>query len=260
MQATELTVELREKTGKEGAAKVRQAGGIPAVLYGAGAPPQALSVNSAEIDRLLARADRRLSLLTLKVKANGAETTAAAVMKAIQRHPVNEAITHIDFLRVDLSKKLTLEVPVIIEGASPGVKLGGVLQQMFRHVRVRCLPDLIPEGATADISHMEIGHVLTAGQLKLPEGVELLTAPATSILSIIVIHYEEEKPAEGEAAAEGAATATATDAAAAPSQPEVIGEKEREERRLKKDDEKGARTKEKAELKETKAKEEKKKK
>jgi len=253
MQATELTVELRDKTGKEGAAKVRQAGGIPAVLYGAGAPPKAISVGAAELDRLLSRAGRRLSLLSLKVKAGDTETVEPAILKAIQRHPVNERITHIDFLRIDPAKKLTLELPVAIEGSSPGVKLGGVLQQMLRHVRVRCLPDRIPEGAVADISQMEIGHVLNAGGLKLPEGVELLTPAGQAVLSVIVIRYEEEKPAE-EAAAPVATTEEA------PAQPEVIGEKEREERRLKKDEEKGAKEKEKAVLKETKAKEEKKKK
>jgi len=256
MQVTELTAELREKTGKEGAAQVRRAGGIPAVLYGAGAPPQPLSVNAAEIDRLLNRGDHRVSLLTLKVTGGGAETTAAAVMKAIQRHPVDERITHIDFLRIDLSKPLALELPVAIEGSSPGVKLGGVLQQMVRHVRVRCLPDRIPDGAVADISQMEIGHVLTAGQLKLPEGVELLTPASTPLLSIIVVHYEEEKAAEPEAAA----AVPGAVPEAEPTQPEVIGEKEREERRAKKDEEKGAHAKEKAELKETKAKEEKQKK
>lgn len=247
MQATELPVEARERTGKEAVAKLRQTGRIPAVLYGAGGDPRALTVAVADFDRALRLHGQRLSLLTLKI----GNESAPAVLKAIQRHPVHERIEHIDFLRIALDKPLSLEIPVQVEGVAAGVKFGGVLQQMARHVRVRCLPADIPEVAVADVSKLEIGHVLTAGDLKLPTGVELLTAAGDPVFSVTVTKYEEEVAAVP--GAEGAA------AAAEPAQPEVIGEKEREERRLKKEEEKGGREKEKAELKDIKAKEEKKK-
>ncbi len=243
MQAAELTAEIRERTGKEGAAKARQAGKIPAVIYGAGADPRAVAVDEAALLKLLRVSGDRISLVTLKIGSQG----EPAVLKAIQRHPVNERIAHIDFLRVDLTKKITLDVPVQIEGNAPGVKLGGVLQQASRDVRIRCLPGAIPSGAIADISKLEIGHALHARDLKLPDGVELVTPAGDTILSVTVVRVEEEAAATDAAAVPGA------DAAAAG--PEVIGEKEREERKLKKEDEKGAKAKEKAEVKEAAAKE-----
>ncbi len=253
MDATVLIADARPRAGKEAAAKTRRAGNIPAVVYGADAPPRTVEVSDAELQRLLRSHGDRLSLLSLKVKEAAGEQVETVIIKAIQRHPVREQIVHIDFQRVAMDRKFSLDIPVIVEGTAPGVKLGGVLQQMLRHIRVRCLPALIPRGATADVSKMEIGHVLFVKDLGLPEGVEVLTDAAQAVISITVTHYEEETatPAAG---AEGAATAEATTA-----QPEVIGEKEREERKLKKDEDKGTREKEKAALKETKAKEEKKK-
>lgn len=243
MQAPELTAEIRERTGKEGTAKTRQAGRIPAVIYGAGADSRAVSVIEEEFLKVLRASGDRIALVTLKIGG----TTEPAVLKAIQRHPVNERIAHIDFLRVDLARKIALDIPVHLEGNSPGVKLGGVLQQVSRDVRVRCLPGAIPSGAVADISKLEIGDALHARDLRMPDGVELLTPPGETIVSVTVVRVEEEAVADATAAVPGAeATAAA---------PEVIGEKEREERKLKKEDEKGAKAKEKADVKEAAAKE-----
>lgn len=242
MQTTELNAEVRERPGKEGSAKVRQAGRIPAVVYGAGADSRSVSVDEAEFLKALRTAGDRISLVTLKI----AGATEPAVLKAIQRHPVNERIAHIDFLRVDLTKKIALDIPVHLEGNSPGVKLGGVLQQASRDVRIRCLPSAIPTGAVADISKLEIGDALHARDLKLPEGVELLTPAGDTIVSVTVVRVEEVAATDAAAVPGAEATAAA---------PEVIGEKEREERKLKKEDEKGAKAKEKAEVKEAAAKE-----
>lgn len=253
MDTTVLNAEARPLVGKEGAAKSRQAGKIPAVVYGAGAPPRTVAVVDADLQRLLRASGDRLSLLNLKVKEAAGEQSETVIIKAIQRHPVREHFMHIDFQRVAMDKKFSLEIPIQIEGVAAGVKFGGVLQQMVRHIRVRCLPALIPRAAIADVSKMEIGHVLFVKDLPLPEGVEALSDPDQAIISITVTHYEEETATP----AAGAEAAAGTEATAA--QPEVIGEKEREERKLKKEDEKGTREKEKTALKEVKAKEEKKK-
>ncbi|MEK7766632.1 MAG: 50S ribosomal protein L25, partial [bacterium] len=204
----------------------------------------------AALQKIL-RSGKRLSLISLHGEDPAGARQETAILKAVQRHPVNERIVHIDFLRVALDKPLVLDIPVSIEGVAAGTKFGGVIQQPIRVVRVRCLPADIPEAAVADVTPLEIGNVLTAGDLKLPPRVELVTDRGQAIVSIIVVKYEEETtaetPAEGDAAAVAGAAAPAAEAGA---QPEVIGEKEREERRLKKDEEKGKRQTEKAEVKE----------
>ena len=136
--------------------------------------------------------------------------------------------------------------PVHIEGIAPGIALGGVLQQATRTVSIRCLPTQVPDSAVADVSALSVGGVLHARDLKLPEGVELHSDPAATILSIVAVRVEEEAPAAG-AEADAAVATAATDAAA---QPEVIGEKEREERKLKKGEEKTVKEAEKKEIKE----------
>jgi len=247
MEATTLTVAVRARPGKEGAAKLRRAGQIPAVVYGTDAPPAAIAVNEAALAKIL-RSGKRLSLIALHVEDPAGARVENAILKAVQRHPVNERIVHIDFQRVAMDKPLTLDVPVKVEGVAAGSKFGGVIQQPVRVVRVRCLPADIPEAAIADVAPLEIGHVLTAAGLKLPASVTLVTEPGLAIISIIVVKYEEETAAATPAEGEAAAAAPAADATGA--QPEVIGEKERDERRAKKDEEKGKRQTEKAEVKE----------
>jgi large subunit ribosomal protein L25 len=256
MEATELNVEQRARTGKGGASKARQDGLIPAVIYGGKDPALSVAVNLAAFDKVMRKAGNRLSLFSLKVQG-GEGKSEPAIIKAVQRHPVSDAILHIDFLRIDLSKKISVEVPVQVEGTAPGIKAGGVLQQPVRHVRVRCLPNQIPAAAVADVSALDIGGVVFARDLKVTEGVELVSDPDAAVLSIVVTKYEEEVAATDAAAApaEGAAPA----AGAEPAQPEVIGEKERDERRAAKEETKTKRDAEKAEIKETQQKEAKKK-
>lgn len=244
----EIDVQLRDKTGKEGAAKARRDGNIPAVLYGLGSEPKAIAINDVAFQKFLRTTTGQLTFVALNIAGSNGTQKEHVIIKAIQRHPVFEQIIHIDFMRVSLEDKLTINIPIETHGSSPGIKLGGMLQQATRQVQVRCLPARIPPAAMADISGLEIGNTFTAGQLQLPEEVELLTPADMVVLSVTITHYEEE------------ATAVDGEAAAAPgdgesTQPEVIGEKERDERRAKKDEGKDTKDKEKQEIKDQKTKE-----
>jgi len=254
METIELSAVQRARTGKEDTAKVRQAGSIPAILYGSEEPSSALSISDADLARILRKTGNHFVLLNLKITGKDGEKSESAIIKAIQRHPVNEKIIHVDFYRVSLKKLVSVDVPVEIKGEAPGLKLGGVLQQATRQVRIRCLPHQVPDAAIADVSTLNIGSVLHARDLTLPEGVELQSDPAATVLSIVTIKVEEEV-----VAAEGA---TPVEGAAAPVegvQPEVIGEKERDERRVKKGDEKVVKEAEKKEIKDARKADEKKK-
>ena len=253
METIELSAEQRARTGKEDTAKVRQAGLIPAILYGSEEPSSAISIVDSDLARILRKSGSHFVLLNLKIKGKDGEKSESAIIKAIQRHPVNEKIIHVDFFRVSLKKAVSVDVPVELKGEAPGLKLGGVLQQSLRHVRIRCLPNQVPDAAIADVSSLNVGGVVHVRDLILPEGVELQSDPTATILSIVTIKVEEEAaPAEGAVPVEGAAAVEGV-------QPEVIGEKERDERRLKKGDEKVVKEAEKKEIKEARKAEEKKK-
>lgn len=245
MENIQLSAEIREKTGKEATAKLRQTGFIPAVLYGDKKPTIALALASAPFVKTIQESGAASSLIAITIKGTPDAGTESVIIKEIHRHPVNDDIIHVDFLRVSLKKAITLDVPIHISGTAPGVKIGGgMLQQPVRSVRVKCLPTGIPHSVTADVSTMEIGQVLTVKDLQFPEGVEIISDPGLTVLSCVAIHVEEE-PAP---AAEAAVTEET------PTQPEVIGEKERDERRLKKEEDKTKREVEKKELKESKGK------
>ncbi len=250
MEAAELAVEIRKKVGKSVSSRERRDGFIPAVLYGPGAEPQAISVNESQWQKLLRDSGNRLSFLNLKIKQAAGDSLSPAIVKSVQRHPVNERIIHIDFQRVSLTQKMVVEVPVQVEGVAPGTKVGAILQQPVRAVEVRCLPTEIPKAAIADVSAMEVGSALTARELKLPPEAELQTDPDVVVVTVTMVYMQQEE--------ETAAPEAAVAAAEVPAQPEVIGEKERDERRLKKGEEKEKREAEKTELKETQKKEQRK--
>jgi large subunit ribosomal protein L25 len=131
-----------------------------------------------------------------------------------------------------MDQLLETQVPVVITGTAPGVKEGGILEVVHRELLVRCLPTLIPENFTVDVSALMIGDGITVKDLALAEGVEVLVEAHEPIVHVVAPRMEEEQPA-----AEAAAAVVAA-APEAPKEPEVIGEKEREERRAAKEKDK----------------------
>ncbi|HDK26456.1 MAG TPA: 50S ribosomal protein L25 [Candidatus Atribacteria bacterium] len=124
-------------------------------------------------------------------------------MKDVQFNSLKKQIIHVDFYEVTLKEKLAVEVRVELIGEPIGVKEGGILELELREVEIECLPSQIPESLKADISHLKINDHLTAGELALPEGVELLTESDRIIASVHpptkmeeVAKEEEEEVAE----------------------------------------------------------------
>jgi large subunit ribosomal protein L25 len=207
---TKLDVNSRAAEGSRAARRLRRSGRVPGVLYGGGADPVGFDADARELRLALARSGAVLDL-----SIDGKKATPV-VLKEAQRDPVRGETTHIDLLRVRLDEKIGAVVPVELTGVedAPGVKQGGVLEQITREVNVEALPTAIPESIVHDVGEMEIGETILLSALAAPEGVTLLddleeTVMATLSPPRLQAEAAEEIEAEtelvGEAAGEAAA-------------------------------------------------------
>ena len=208
---TALTIAPRSIEGSRTTRRLRREGFVPGVLYGGGGEAVAFQVDSRELRHALL-AQGAVIELTL----DGA--TTPAVLKDRQRHPLRGETTHVDFLRVDLSKPIEATVTLEAIGGeeSPGVRDGGVVDQQLREITILALPNAIPESVTIDVSEASIGDTFTLASLVLPDGVTLvdeLDTPAVSLLAPRLRTEDEEAlETETEVVGEGAPAAAADDA------------------------------------------------
>jgi len=211
MEQHELMVEMRTASGTSAARRLRRAGMVPAVLYGRGIDSQPLAVSAKSLRDLLHVGGQNV-LVRLSV---GDGEPAMAMIKEIQRHSLNGLVLNVDFYKVSLTEKITADVPVILVGEAPGVKLGGVLDQVLRQVEVECLPTDIPQSLELNVSELQIGHTLHVSDLVAPENV-IIVADAADVVVTVARAAEEEKPAAPapeEAVEEGVAPAEAEEEA-----------------------------------------------
>jgi len=227
----------RSTRGKNEARRLRAAGKIPAVLYGAqkagDAPaPEPVSVDPKPFMRILHSKSGLNTLITLKVQGTA---DARVLVKNVQLDPITHHPLHADFYRVNMDRKIQVTVPILLKGDSRGVKQdGGVLDFVHREIVVEVLPANIPDSIEVDISDLGIGDSVHVRDLAANAAWEPISDPDMMIVHVVVIKVVEETPvvaagAEGAAAAPAAGAAAAATAGAA--EPEVIkkGKTDKEE-------------------------------
>ncbi|HEY5488538.1 MAG TPA: 50S ribosomal protein L25 [Candidatus Limnocylindrales bacterium] len=208
MARPQLTAEPRAVLGKQ-VAQLRRDGRLPGVVYGQGHESEAISLDLHEFE-LLHRRTGRHAVLDLNVA--GARIAQPVLLQGIQEHPISRRPIHVDLLLVNLQEEMTVDVPVVAVGESVAIeKLGGVLLHLHDSVVVRAKPDDLPSSLELDISSLDsFEAVLHVSDLRVPEGVTLVTDPSEPIARVQQPRIEEAEavvaPAEGEApAAEGGA-------------------------------------------------------
>lgn len=197
-----LVAETGRSTGSAASRRLRGNGKVPAVLYGRGADPVALTVDWRELRSALTTDKGLNALITLNV---GSKKTKALV-KDMQRHPVRRDVLHIDFLAVDVDVVISTDVPIVLEGeATLVLREQGVVDQVMNAIVIQAKPDDIPGHLSVDVSELEIGHTITVADLDLPAGVATEVDPeetvATAQLTSLALAEEEE--GEGEEGVEG---------------------------------------------------------
>jgi large subunit ribosomal protein L25 len=168
-QTTKLSITPREPEGSRATRRLRRTGRVPGILYGGDGEPLTFSVDARELRHALAA-----SGAVLEVVDEGNATPA--ILKSAQYHPVRGETMHVDLLRVNLNVAIHAVVPLELTGAedAPGVKEGGVLEQITRELNIEALPTSIPESITYDVSSLEINDTVTLSHVTVPEGIVLL--------------------------------------------------------------------------------------
>ncbi len=212
---TKLNVNSRSAGGSRAARRLRRGGRVPGVLYGGGGEPVGFDADARELRHALAGSGAVLDL-----SIDGAKPTPV-VLKEAQRHPVRGETTHVDLLRVRLDEAISAVVPLELSGIddAPGVKEGGVLEQITRELNVQALPTAIPESIVHAVGEMQIGETILLSALQAPDGVELLddleeTVIATLSPPRLQSEVEEEIESETELVGEGADSGEAGESAA----------------------------------------------
>lgn len=197
MEFVDLRVERRTGTGKGVARGLRRQGQIPAILYGEG-EPISLTADPKVLLRALGTEAGENVILNLTI-VDGKDFTRKAMVKEVQVDPVTGKPLHADFLAISMERPIEVEVPVEVAGVPEGVKeKGGILDQILREIRVRCLPVAIPDRIGLDVSSLDIGDVLHVSDLPIPEGVELLTDREQAVVMVAAPAVEEVAAPVGE--------------------------------------------------------------
>lgn len=215
----DLTIEVlrREETGKSANRRLRREAMIPAVVYGGGKEPIAIRVPRKTLIDLFKSGGSENRIFQLKLADTG--QSRHAMIKDMQVHPITRQVEHVDFMRIDMAKRIRVRVHISLEGIAYGVRTeGGLLDFVTREIEVECLPTSIPQEIKVDVSEVRVGQHLEVKDLTLPEGVKVVGEDDRVILS--VAHAKVEAVA-GVAGAEAAV------------EPEVIAKGKKDEEKEK---------------------------
>ena len=190
-----ITQEVVQATAREGkfnknaARRVRARGRIPAVVYGAAQPPQAIELDPKQITKLLQSEAGHNSIFDLEIAGSDAKTKALIVDR--QYEPIKGNLIHIDLKRIALDKPIRVPVPVVLTGTPAGVKVqGGILDQVLREVEVECLPSDIPSHIDADVSGLVFGTVLRVEDLPHGGKLKFVTDGGNTVAHVVAIKEE----------------------------------------------------------------------
>ena len=199
-----LNVDVRAESGKKFAKRLRYRGQLPAVVYGEDVAPVACSVDHRTLSDLL-KAHGRNAIISL----SAGDASQSTIIKDIQYHPVRGEMLHVDFHRIDLTRKIVVEVPIHATGSAVGVRIGeGILEQMLHDLEVECLPTEIPDHVEIDVSDLDIGDSLHVSDIVLEgDGFSIVTDRARTVFAVaapaLVVEEAEEVEDEEGLVAEG---------------------------------------------------------
>ena len=190
MEQAELNVEIREKSGKGIARKLRMAGKLPAVVYGKDLDSTAIVVEPKELEAAISGEAGLNTLITLKGAAELAGKVV--ILKDADIHPLRRDMISADFHAINLTEKAAFMVPINVVGTAIGQKEGGTLQLVRNELEVLCLPTQVPQAIDIDVTDLAIGDTIHIEQVVAPEGIELVHDVNFTVMTLSVIKEEVE--------------------------------------------------------------------
>lgn len=218
MSEPTVSVRVREQIGKNANRRLRAAGEIPAVVYGAGADTAAIRVDAKMVQGLI-REEGENAVFLLQLE--GTDRTRHTMIRDLQRNPLTGALVHIDFQRVKMDQEVQVSVPIELVGTPEGVRNeGGMIEFVTREVGVVCLPGDIPSSIELDVEQLHIGQHVEVSDLELPDAVQLDADENRVVVSVSAPKLADEE--DEEADEEGLLEALSDE-------PELVGEKDESE-------------------------------
>lgn len=193
-----LKAEIREHTGSKSAAKVRKQGRIPAIVYGHKKEPVAISLDVHNLVEGLHHGHRLMDVQIGKKRQK-------MIVKDLQYDYLGKDIIHVDLMRVDVTETVKVAVSIELKGTAKGTHEGGIITEHTDHLEIECRVTDIPETIVVSVKDMDVGDVLHASDIELPEEVKLLSLPETLLVTCSLVaaakaveEVEEEAPAAPE--------------------------------------------------------------
>ncbi|WP_186575708.1 50S ribosomal protein L25/general stress protein Ctc [Aquibacillus kalidii] len=202
-----LKADPRQDLRRSNTKKIRQAGNVPAIVYGNNTEPRTIAINSLELLKTV-RDEGKNAIISLKVGGDSVDV----MLHEYQIEPLKDELVHADFYVVNMSQEMDVQVPIHLEGEAQGVKDGGVLQQPLHDLAVRAKPGNIPEEIKVDVSNLGVGETITVADLKAGSSYEILEEENTTIVSILTADAGPSESEESDEEAEGAAAENAEEA------------------------------------------------
>jgi large subunit ribosomal protein L25 len=211
-----IIVKSRDENGSANARRLRRDGRVPGVIYSDGGAARSVSLPKHEFEQMLRHHASEHVMVKIQIDGGAEESV---LLKEIQHNAINGSVVHVDMQKVDMNKKLRLEVPVELVGEAEGVRnQGGVLDHLLHHVQIECFPADIPEEISVDVTELKLGETLTIKDIQNAGAKYTILMDADlGVASVSLPKVVEEEPVAG-------------DATATPATPEVIREKKPEEK------------------------------
>jgi large subunit ribosomal protein L25 len=195
MATASLSATSRKDFGKGVARTLRRDGHVPAVIYGRTRQPLSLTVPARDFDRLLEKFAAENTVIELMIDGAMSRT----LIREIQGHPVKRNVLHVDFQELVAGERMVVRIPIVLQGTAEGVRNnGGILSQVLQELECRVDPLNMPSHITVDVTPIAIGHSIHVNEITVPEGVEVLDEPESTIAVVAAPKEEEAAPAPGE--------------------------------------------------------------
>ena len=227
MQQANLEVQQRNTFGKQSARAIRRAGNVPAIVYGRKQESIPLQISERLLKQFLRTYGENV-VINIEVSDGNSEPV---IIKDIQRDPVEKRILlHADFLRISLDEPVKSAVPIVLVGTPAGVQEGGIVEFPLRYLSLNCLPALMPNEITIDVTNLNIGDIIYVQDIEIADEVEVMDESQRIIVTVsqprvqveeVAVVEEGEETEEGEEVEEDAAA----DADEERAEPEVISRK-----------------------------------
>lgn len=197
MEDKKMIAKKRNQEGSNNARRLRGAGRLPGVVYGADKDPVSVAVDVHDFEQILHHHASESMIINIAVEGEG---DMSVLVKDVQHHPVTSELVHVDFMRVEADRPIHVDIEIELVGDAAGVKIGGLLDQVMHTIGVECLPADLVEKFEVNVSELAIGQSLHVSDLNLGAKYKVLVDPAAIVVSVSGPTVEAE--AEGEASAE----------------------------------------------------------